>query len=191
MLTAIEIVGTDTTTGEKVPFNFAPVHNKKGGTTKFIAPLLHAADGSDGSGSAKDLRIMFKSQGVKGRDLTEAVNKSLREGKDVRTARVQLFLAKATSEGFVPSHIEFNSKGDEFKVIGRKAAEKPDASEKKLKKADSALKAQQAENERLAKELADLKAMVASLMPAAPAAPAPMTDEDLASRPIAPVPACA
>lgn len=197
MLTAIEIVGTDTATGEKVPFNFAPVHNKKGGTTKFIAPLLHAADGSDGSGSAKDLRIMFKSQGVKGVELTAAVNKSLREGETVRQARTLLFLTTAAKNGFVTSHIEMNTKGDKYNIVGLKAAEKPDASEKKLKKADSALKAQQAENERLAKELADLKALVESLrpgsVPAAAPVPAPvcMTDEDLASRPLAPVPACA
>lgn len=191
--TAIELIAKDTVTGETVPFNFSPVLNKKGGTTKFIAPLLHAADGSDGSGSAKDLRLMFKSQGVKGRELTDAVNKSLREGKTVRQARTLLFLTTAAENGFVTSHIEFNSKGDEFKVVGRKAAEKPDAAGKKLSKAESALAAQKAENERLAKELTDLKALVAGLMPAGSTAPAPesapMTDEELARRPIAPVPA--
>ena len=115
---------TDTATGEKVPFNFSPVLNKRGGTTKFIAPLLHSADGADGSGSAKDLRLMFKSQGIKGRDLTEKVNKSLRDGETVRQARTLLVLTTASKNGFVNSHVEMNSKGDEYKIIGRKAAEK-------------------------------------------------------------------
>ena len=200
-LTALTLIAKDAVTGEQTPFNFNPLLNKKGGTTKFIAPLLHAADGSDGSGSAKDLRLMFKAQGVKGRELTDAVNKALRDGKTVRQARTQLFLAAAIEDGFVTSHIEMNAKRDEFRIIGRKAAERPDAATKKLSKTESALAAQKAENERLAKELADLKAMVAGLLPAgsssAPAAaPAPsesasLTDEELARRPIAPVPACA
>ena len=51
-------------------------------------------------------------------------------------------------------------------------------------------------SDKLAKELANLKALVESLRPgsvpaAAEASPAPMTDEELASRPIAPLPACA
>ena len=165
-LTAIELVGTDSQTGEKIPFNFAPVLNKKGGTTKFIAPLLHAADGSDGSGSAKDLRIMFKSQGIKGRDLTEKVNESLRDGETVRQARTLLFLTTASKHGFVNSHVEMNSKGDEYRIVGRKAAEKPDAAEKKLSMTESALAAQKAENEKLAAELAALKELVAKSVPA-------------------------
>lgn len=191
-ITSLEIIAKDATTGEAVPFNFAPVKNTKGNATKFVAPLLRAADGSDGSGSAKDLRAMFKAQGVKGVALTDAVNKSLRDGKTVRQARTLLFLTTAAENGFVTSHIEMNTKGDEFKIIGRKAAEKPDATEKKLKKADSALTAQKAENERLAKELEALKAMVAQLLPpAAPAAPVCMTDADYASKPVASLPACA
>lgn len=184
--------------GTELPIKFNPVLNKSGKATKLVAAFAPVAPG-EGDGSARALKAYFRSTNPtwSNKDVRDAVQKSLRDGSSVREVAALALHTAFIKGGALPDYSQMNLKGDHaaihYTMAGR---ETPDAATKKLSKTESALAAQKAENERLAKELADLKAMVAGLLPAAPAAapesaPACMSDEELARRPIAPVPACA
>lgn len=185
--------------GAELPIKFNPVLNKSGRAMKLVAAFAPVAEG-EGDGSARALKAHFKlaNPDWSNKDVREAVQKSLRNGENVRIVAALALHGAFIKAGALPDYSQLNLKGDHGAIHYTMAgAEKPSSDAKKLSKTESALKAQQAENERLAKELADLKALVESLRPgsvpaAAPVpAPACMTDEDLASRPIAQVPACA
>ena len=182
--------------GTELPVKFNPVLNKAEKATKLVAAFAPVAEG-EGDNSARALKTYFKGKNPdwSPKDIREAVQKSLRNGSSVREVAALALHTALIKGGALPDYSQMNLKGDHVAIHYTMAgAEKPSSDAKKLSKTESALAAQKAENEKLAKELADLKALVESLRPgsvpvAAPAAPC-MSDEELASRPIAPVPAC-
>lgn len=158
-ITSLTLVAKDQN-GSEVPFGFNPVLSKAGRTTKFVAPLATITDAAEGSGSAKDLRAMFKAQGVKGRALTEKVNTAVRQSKTVRQARLQLFLSTAAENGFVPDHIAANAKGTEFNIKLVSAKEKEKSESVKLRAAKSEADALAKESQALKEQLAKMQALL-------------------------------
>ena len=163
-----------TSDGTELPVKFNPVLNKAERATKLVAAFTPVAPG-EGDGSARALKAHFKSANPSWtlKEIREAVQKSLREGSSVREVAALALHTALIKSGALPDYSQMNLRGDRVAIHYTMAgAEKPSSVVTKLSKTESALAAQKAENERLAKELADLKEMVAKLVPS-PSAEAP------------------
>lgn len=184
--------------GTELPIKFNPVLNKANKATKLIAAFSPIAPG-EGDGSARALKAHFKTANPswKSSEVRDAVQKSLRNGASVREVMALALHTALIKGGALPDYSQMNLKGDSVAIHYTMAGRTPpDAAEKNLTKAESALAKQKAENEALAAKLAKLEALLNTLhpeicTPAASAAPVCMSDADLAARPIAPLPVCA
>lgn len=170
-LIGVTLVGSDDK-GNELPVKFEPVKNKADNVTKLVAAFAPVGP-NEGDGSARALKAHFKAANPRwsSKDIREAVQKSLRNGENVRIVAALALHGAWIKAGALPDYGQMSVDGMRGSINYTMAGRTPPSTdEKKLSKAASELAAQKAENAALAEKLAKLEALVASLVPAAPAA---------------------
>lgn len=69
-----------------------------------------ATFGNEGA-TASELRGYYKSEGLKGAELTKKVNDAILNGKDVAWAKAEMTVSALRSKGFIPDYADVSAKG--------------------------------------------------------------------------------
>lgn len=125
--------------------------------------------GFTGDMSAREIKESIKtSQGLKGRALTEAVNKALRDASALAEVKLSAVLAKARQGGFAPDTATLRDKSMNIRFV-KIEAPKPTKVEVRAKKAEEAVQALTGQIEKLREILAARGATpdeIAAILPA-------------------------
>jgi len=95
-----------------------------GAATLPPAKLIKSTDGKirgtiqhfTGSMSAKEIKESLKASGLKGKELTKAVNQTLRGEKDLRQQMGLAYMQALYQDGFMPDLGKLNKKGDKAQI---------------------------------------------------------------------------